>query len=78
MDKFLKRKTDPDDRRDKGYGKIKRCRCDSEYIAYGFTAVGTNGDQPVCVVLIANTVQHRNETCKVQTPFNNNASGCSQ
>lgn len=41
-----------DDESDTGERKTKRRKYDPQYIAYGFTAVGTNGDQPLCVVCL--------------------------
>lgn len=54
MDKFVKRKKleESDDESDKEERKRKRRKYDPDYIAYGFTAVGTSGDQPLCVVCL--------------------------
>ena len=54
MDKFLKRKADQKSE-DSVYKDIcekkRKCRkYDQEYISYGFIAIGTNADQPLCVI----------------------------
>ena len=54
MDKFLKRtkEEESDDERDKGESKAKRRKYDANYIKYGFIAVGTQADRPLCVVCL--------------------------
>ena len=61
MDKFLKRKADQksedSDDKDKCEKKTKFRKYNPEYISYGFIAVGTNADQPLCVMCVQNTDQ---------------------
>ena len=56
MDKFLKRKADQksedSDDKDKCEKKKKFCKYNPEYISYGSIAVGTNADQPLCVMCV--------------------------
>ena len=43
---------DSDDQAAKDERKRKRRKYNPEYVSFGFTAVGTNADQPLCVVCL--------------------------
>lgn len=88
MDKFLKRKTDQksedfDDKDKREKRKNSACRpmihTFQSIFYYGFIAVGTNADRPLCVMCVQTLSNHDSrfsETREIKAPFNDNACRC--